>query len=367
MLNGSSRTDLETQPKAQYRYIKDIFKDKYSDYVIDNKLKIKDTSISHPVIEIYSQVKNIIEKSSKKPSFNLAEELRFLSRPPFGLYTNILNMAIIGYAFRSFVDKLYTANSGVLIDTITMRDKVNEIFECWQKDKGCDKLNVCLGSEEEKELIKELANLFDIKEYTGLQDVRWKIKDVVKNIGFPIWSLKYCNIEYEHHKEIIDDINRIVIELTDTEIDIDFVKKLLPKIQNNRFDLHQIFEKDNYKKGFTQFLISKKKGKIKADEVENVIAFIKQNQPEELNWKENDVENLILKYIIGRDSPPAPQPSGSSELQPLSQPQPQPTQETIERAKKKIESFKDINGLKNIILKILDERPDIADILNKYL
>jgi hypothetical protein len=367
VLNGNSRTDLETQPKAQYSYIKDIFKDKDSDYVIDNKLKIKDTSITHPVIEIYSQVKNVIDKASKKPSFNLAEELKFLSRPPYGLYTNILNMAVLGYAFRSFVDKLYVANSGVLIDTITMRDKVNEIFECWQKNRGCDKLNVRLGSEEEKELIKELANLFDIKEYTGLQDVRWKIKDVVKNIGFPIWSLKYSNIQYEHHKEIIDDINKIVFELIDTEIDIDFVKKLLPNIQKNQFDLKQIFQNDNYKEGFTKFLIAKGEDKIKDNEVENVIAFIKQNQPEELNWKENDVENSILKYIIERDSTPAPQPQCPSEPQPPSPPHPQPSQETIKIVREKIKNYKDINDFKNRILKILEESPYVANILNKYL
>jgi len=367
VLNANNRNEIETQPTGQYSYIKDVFKDKDSDYIIDSKLKIKDTSISHPVIEVYSRVKETIEKSSKKPSFNLAEELRFLTQPPFGLYTNILNMAVLGFAFRDFVDKLYVANTGVLIDTITMRDKVNEIFECWQKNKGCDKLYVRLGSEEEKKLIKELANLFSVEEYTGLQDIRWKIKNIVKNIGFPIWSLKYTDIQYKKHKKIIDDINKIVFELTDTDVKEDFIKRLLSEIQNNRFDLKQIFNKDNFEKGFKEFVLLKSNNKITNSEFDKVVEFIRQSQPEELNWKENDVENSILKYIINREATPTSQPSGTPTPQQPEAPTPQPNPKTIAKVKDKVKNNNNIDDLKTIILKILEERPDIAEILNKYL
>jgi hypothetical protein len=370
VLNAHSRTDLETQPKGQYSYIKDIFKDKSSDYIIDNNLEIRDNTLSHPVIEICNQVKNKIEEASKKPSFNLAEELRFLTQPPYGLYTNILNMAILGFAFREYIDKLYVASSGQLINSITMRDKINGIFECWQKNQGCDKLNVRLGSEEEKELIKELANLFDIQEYSGLQDIRWKIKNKVKDIGFPIWSLKFNDIKYEQHKEIIDDINKIVFELTDIEIDVFFVKELLPKIQNNRFDLQQIFNSSNFGSGFSNFIINIGKGKISKTDLNSVINYIKQNQPEELNWKEQDVTIKIQEWIIDKDPPPPPPypkdpppPNlGNSE----SKPQP-PKPEKVNAVRQKIENINDINFFKEIILKILEVRPDFANILDKYL
>jgi len=368
VIKVEKREDIEklTGPLG---YLKDVFKDKDSEYIIDNTLKIKDNTIPHPVIEVFNKVKNKIEEASKKPTFNLAEELKFLMQPPYGLYTNILNMAVLGYAFRDSVDKLYTANSGVLIDTITMRDKVNEIFECWQKNKACDKLNVRLGSEEEKELIKELADpdLFNIEDVIGLQDVRWKIKDKIKNIGFPIWSLKYGNIQYDNHKAIIDNINKVIFELTDTEIDTNFVQELLTDIQNNRFDLQQIFNDDNYQKGFIQFI--KKNGSDEIEENE-VIDHIRQNQPEELNWKETEVENLILKWIIGTDSNPGTSASGGTS--PTSTPdgdkQSSPSNpEKIKKVKIKITNINDINELKDKLLKILDDRPDIADILDKYL
>jgi len=277
-------------------------------------------------------------------------------------------MAVLGFAFREYIDKLYVANSGQLIDTITMRDKVNEIFECWQKNKGCDKLNVRLGSEEEKELIKELANLFDIQEYSGLQDVRWKIKNKVKDIGFPIWSLKFNTIQYEQHKAIINDINKIVFELTDTEIDVSFVKELLPKIQNNRFDLQQIFDSSNFGKGFNSFIINIGNGKISKTDLDSVINYIKQSQPEELNWKERDITINIKDWIINKETP---QPNPEYPPQPFSgnpegNPQP-PKPEKISAVKKKIENINDINFFKNMILRILEERPDFADILDKYL
>lgn len=365
ILNANNRTDLETL-SGQYSYIKDVFKDRDSEYIIDNKLKIKEISI-HPVVEVYNQVKKKIEEASKKPSFNLAEELKFLMQPPYGLYTNILNMAVLGFAFRDFVDKLYMANSGVLIDTINMRDKVNEIFECWQKDKGCDKLNVRLGSEEEKELINELADLFNIENYTGLQDIRWKIKEKIKNISFPIWSLKFVDIQYENHKTIIDNINKIIFELTDTEIDINFVKKLLPDIQKNRFDLQQIFNDENFEKGFIQFIYINGNEKINETELNEVIGYIRQNQPEELNWKENEVTINIKDWIIEKESKPTPQPPSDSQTPPPDATPTLPKPETIKKVKKKIEDIKDIGTFKDKILKILEERPEIADILDKYL
>jgi len=367
IIKVEKREDIEklTGPLG---YLKDIFKDKDSDYIIDNDLKIKNDTIPHPVIKVFKKVKNKIDEASKKPAFNLAEELKFLMQPPYGLYTNILNMAVLGYAFRDFVGKLYIANSGVLIDTIAMRDKVNEIFECWQRKKACDKLNVRLGSEEEKELINELATLFNIENCTGLQDVRWKIRDKIKNISFPIWSLKFGNIQYESQKTIIDNINKIVFELTDSEVDINFVKTLLSNIQNNRFDLQQIINSDkNFKKGFINFLSVKGKDKISENKINEVITYIRHNQPEELNWKEKDVENSILKYIIEKESKPAPQPPNNAPVPPSDISPTPPKSETIKNVKKKIENIKDINSLKDKILRVLEERPDIADILDKYL
>jgi len=366
VLNGDNRTYLETEPKGQYKYIKDIFKDKNFDYIIDDTLKLKDVSITHPVVEVYTQVKKAINKASNKPSFNLAEELKFLTKPPYGLYTNILNMAMLGFAFRDFVDKLYVSNSGVLIDKIAMRDKVNEIFECWQKNKGCDKLNVRLGSEEEKELITELANLFKIENFTGLQDVRWRMKEKIKDISFPIWSLKFGDIQYENHKAIIDKINKMVFELSDTEIDISFVKKLLPEFQNNRFDLQQLFNEDNFVKGFKKFILLKANNKITDNEFDKVIVFIRRNQPEELNWKESDVENSILKYIIDKDnssSKPQYPDDSTPKLPGTGKPKP----DTINKVKNKINNYRNFNEFKDKILMMLEEQPDIADILDKFL
>jgi len=368
VLNANNRQDIETQPKGQYSYIKDLFKDKNLDYIVKSDLEIKDDTLPHPVIEICNQVKTKIKQASNKPSFNLAEELRFLTQPPYGLYTNILNMAVLGFAFREYIDKLYIASSGQLINSITMRDKINGIFECWQKNNGCDKLNVRLGSEEEKELIKELADLFDIQEYSGLQDVRWKIKNKVKKIGFPIWSLKFSDIQYEHQKVIIDNINKIVFELTDTEIDVSFVKELLPKIHDNRFDLQQIFNSNNFEKGFNNFIINIGCGKISETDLDGVINYIKQSQPEELNWKEHDVTINIKDWIINKETPP-PQPEEPSQPNSDTQkgnPQP-PKLEKISAVKKKIENINDINSFKDKILRILEERPDFADILDKYL
>jgi len=350
-------------------YLKDVFKDSDSDYIINRNLEIKDNTISHPVIEVYNQVKSKIEEASKKTSFNLAEELRFLTQPPYGLYTNILNMAVLGFAFREYIDKLYVASSGQLINSITMRDKINEIFNCWQNNKGCDKLNVRLGSEEEKELIKELAKLFDIQKHSGLQDIRWQIKGKVKDLGFPIWSLKFNDIQYEHHKEIIDDINKIVFELTDTEIDINFVKELLPKIKKNQFDLQRIFNSNNFEEGFRKFIVGNGNGKIDENELDKVIDYIRQNQPEELNWKEREVTINIKDWIIDKDTQPPINPKNTSIPQPnnsdnTSEP---PKVEKINAVKRKIEEINNVNYFKEKILKLIEDRPDIAEIIAKYL
>jgi len=374
ILKSTNRTHLETEPTGQYRYIKNIFKDYNSEYIIDNTLKVKNTSINHSVVEVYTQVKNTIEKASHNPSFNLAKELKFLTKPPYGLYTNILNMAILGFAFRDFVDKLYAANSGILIDKMGMHDKVNEIFECWQKKKSCDKLNVRLGSEEERDLIAELANLFKIKNATGLQNVRWKIKEKINDISFPMWSLKFGDIQDEKRWPIIDKINKIVFELSDTEINISLVQDLLPELKNNHFDLQQIFDDYNFEKGFKNFILSHMKNKISNNEVDKVIEFIRREQPEELNWQERDVENSIFKYIFDKsNSLSTPHTTDDSTPQPPNNLTPQqagreePDPNIIKQVRNKINNCKSFDKFKEKILMLLKEQPDIANILNKLL
>ena len=180
-------------------YLRPILKNNKSEYIIDQNLKIKDESnTEHPTIKMFNEIKEKIENQKNKHCFNLGEELKFLSKPPYGLYTNMINMALMGFLMREFIGKLYEDSTGKPLEEYLMKDKILDLFKYWQnedeRNKIQKKLEVRFGTVEEKKLINILKSLFKLGNVDGLTNTRWKIRDdFIKKAGYPLWALKYCS------------------------------------------------------------------------------------------------------------------------------------------------------------------------------
>lgn len=208
-------------------------------------------------------------------------------------------MALLGFVLRPYINQLYTANTGMIVDAVTMRDKVGEIFDYWQKNKGGDKLNFRFGTQEEKELIENLSEIFEIEQQSGIQQLRWKVKEKIKSISFPLWSVKYTISDDKYNlKPIITEITDLIFSLDDNDIDLKLTNKILLKVKEKKIDLIKIFNQENFKDGFISFIKNIDSVNVDNSEIEIIIQYIRENQPEEINWKEDGVRETIKDWKL---------------------------------------------------------------------
>jgi hypothetical protein len=378
MLVASNREEAEQKFRAQYTPAKLLFKDDNDDYVVDADLRLKPEAPSnHPLVLTQNKVDDIFNKIKKnnRSTFNLGTELQPLTQPPFGLYTNIPNMAVLAFALRKYINELNGIDLGTPIDSNNMRDKVIEIFNYWQKGSGNNKLNVRFGSKEEKDLKDLLIGIFDMKqlsdvpELTSLKNVRWGIVAYCKQKSkLPLWCLKYStSVTTNDFRSLIDQLVELIQK---EELKEDVVKKVLKAIELHKFELSRIlFKTAAFEEGFKSFIQNIESVTIENDWYDDLKEYLNQRMQGEIGfWKESDVESKVKDFYIHktRKPEPIPQPSPIPTLQPTS---PTNSDERVSRAKNKVlkASNTDSIKLKNVLSLILEKYPQVADIIDENL
>ena len=174
---ADDRTELEDKTSGGPNvYLKYLVKDKEGEYIITDNLMLKtDGDPNHTLNIIQGEIDSKFSKLKQRSLFNIGEELKFLTESPFGLYTNMPNMALMGFVLRKYIGELYVADVGRPIEKDEMRDLIGYMFSFWQDGRNQNKLNVRFGSKEERELKKILLDLFDLKDFNSITDTRWAI------------------------------------------------------------------------------------------------------------------------------------------------------------------------------------------------
>lgn len=379
MLVASNREEAEQKFRAQYTPAKLLFKDDNDDYIVDANLKIKpEASSNHPLVLMQKKVDEIFDKIRKdsRSTFNLGTELQVLTQPPFGLYTNIPNMAILAYVMRKYINELNGVDLGTPIDSNNMRDKVVEIFNYWKSGIGNNKLTVRFGSKEEKDLkdlligIFDMQRLSDVPELTSLKNVRWGIIGYCKQKSkLPLWCLKYSTaITTDDFRSLIDQL----VELVQKEdLKEDVVKKILKLFDREKqFELSRILPNSFlFEEGFKIFV--KSKVDVEEEWWNELKEYIYHNLQGEIGfWKESDVENSVLRFHIAKTKKPElPQPPIPQPTTPLPIPEPKVTAEKVNRVKDKVAKASNTSPIifKNVLLQILEKFPETADIIDENI
>ena len=73
-------------------------------------------------------------------------------------------MAAVAYVFRTYVGKIYKEGTGKLVDKNVMRDLIVALFNYWQQGKDKDKLSIRFSTDEERDLVKLLKKLIELKD-----------------------------------------------------------------------------------------------------------------------------------------------------------------------------------------------------------
>ncbi|TYT24349.1 hypothetical protein FY122_02095 [Dictyoglomus thermophilum] len=296
---AQDRNDLEERTKnAPYKDLRAILEDNKGNYIVDNKLNfIKDIDTNHPTYRICKSIEEAIKKYEGK-TFNLGDTLRFLQKPPFGIYQNMVNYAVLAFAMRPFVDKLYEEGTGRRIDKNLLKEKLSILFKYWEDSKDRDKLNLRFGTEDERNLTNLLVKLFKLKEEENLNKARWGIREWIKNAGYPIWSLK----SYAKDNEIIQksiDLIYFLSRTADREITEEYIKKILSVLSIKKDDLSILLSPQNLKEGFKKWLEEELKGDIDEEKFENIMKFLRENMQEEVGlWEEDKIRAQLKDWVI---------------------------------------------------------------------
>jgi len=301
-LYEDKRDFLEEKLKnAPYKYLLGILLSNNGEYIVDKILKFRDgVDPDHPTVKICREVENTL-KNREGETFNLGDVLEFLRRPPYGLYPNMANYAVLSFALRPFIGKLYELGTGRKLTKELLKEKVSSVFKYWTNGKDREKLEVRLGTSEERELTDILADLFDIKESESLNSTRWRIREWVKQIGLPVWSLKELA---QNNKGILLAIGAIdyIIKTLDRDLLEDKIRSILDILKYTKIDLKLLLNPKSFKEGFAKWLKSLDDIGVEDGDIEEIIEYLSRNMQEEVAyWTEDKVRLKLKDWKIERD------------------------------------------------------------------
>ena len=290
-----------------YKSTREILKNNSGQYIVRENFSFRnDIDRNHPLLKIYQEVQIRIDNKEGE-IFNLGETLEFLCKPPYGLFPSMICMAASGFVMNNYTGRLYEAGTGQPIEKEIMRDKVVHLFEYWAKRKSAEKLEVRLGTEEEKKLIADLCEIFEIAHKVSLNDTKWAIRGWIKTVSkFPIWVFKLVDNISEALENAIETIIYL-IESVDRDFTQQDIKDALEMIDSVKTDLLLLFQKyDQCDNLFRKWLDSIENITIEKDKYTDVIEYVRQNMPEEIgvaSWTEDKVREIVKDWLIKEDKP----------------------------------------------------------------
>ena len=295
ILNFNSKSEILSKLNAQYKHVELLLQDS-----VDENLNWKvDCDEKHPLKLVAEFVKTAFAHTNKNQSFNLGEKLKGLTEPPYGLFKTIAPMAMVAFALRPYIDKIYLngkpRSAGHLVDDVV------ELFDAWSRDRVSSKLEFELESREAGQLSKLLVSVFGLKKLKGdieissLKDARWTMQhEYVQSVGYPLWSLKYATDD-EDLKKVISDIVEVVNEAESVKKP-QLMVSALNGLSQRRTDLGNMLlqQADSFRKGFVTYLLGLDRIALKEEEIDQAYTYLKEHLAGTNSlWSEDQVEDSL--------------------------------------------------------------------------
>lgn len=365
---------------------------------VDDNLEWKsDISPEHPLKQVCDYIDEWLsgKHTNKNQTFNLGEKLAGLTQAPFGLYQSYAPMAMVAFAMRKYVDRIYDTN-GKPRKSQHLVDDVVELFRAWESGKTSNKLNFMFESREAGKVSKSLIKMFSLNKLKGysdissLKDARWAVThEYAKEKGCPVWSLKYCKSGYnsDDMRELVDNVIKVVGD-PESMRNPSLLNNVISGFDRLKFDwLNMLVENNgsNYHDGFVAFMKSVDIVNVKDEEVDEAISYLRGHLEGEVGlWSEVDVKDKLKDWRMSQPTPKPqpldPQPTTPS-ANPPSYPQPPVStvppvvsrplpEETVKKRNKLKESlrFMPSQEAKDLLEDIINkEDGSILDILLKYV
>lgn len=311
---------------SNMRYIQHLLQD-----CLDENLEWKvDIPIDHPLKKVCNVVSAIIERADKSQTFNYDEKFDLLTKPPYGFYPNFANMAMMAFAMRPWVKKIFDMQ-GKPRDENAMVDDIELLFKVWDGTKKAGgKLSFKFQTPEEGKLCREITSLFSLesrtKDYGDISSLT-NAKYVIVNHYLngkktPLWALKYVPSNLLASTQTQAKITASIKRLVDNIVTIcserelrnpALVNETLKLIDEQRMDVMNILNVENvFIAGFHHFLLNLPIVNIQEDELEEVMEYIQGHSESSVGyWTEQAVIDHAKDWRLKKVSqtPPIEPPS----------------------------------------------------------
>lgn len=302
----SYNTKLEVYDKLvpQAKHVEYLFQDS-----LDDNLEWKqDVGEEHPLKKVSNYIDSVLKRyRTNNQVFNLGEKLLDLTKPPYGLFQSYGPMAMVAFAMRKYVGKIFDTN-GKPRTAKHLVDDIVEMFKVWESGKTSTKLNFMFESKEAGSITKNLIKRFKLDRLPGYSDVssltdaRWAMThEYSASVGYPLWSLKYVPECSDENRELIDGIIKVI---TDSESvkNPQLMSRVAEGLKNN-IDLGNLLleSANNFETGFKNYVMTLEYINMTESEFAEAKQFLEGHLEGTIGlWTERGVEDTLKNWRLAQ-------------------------------------------------------------------
>lgn len=304
VLSYNTKQEVYDKLVPQAKHVEYLFQDS-----LDDNLEWKqDVGEEHPLKKVSNYIDSVLKRyRTNNQVFNLGEKLLDLTKPPYGLFQSYGPMAMVAFAMRKYVGKIFDTN-GKPRTAKHLVDDIVEMFKVWESDKTSTKLNFMFESKEAGSITKNLIKRFKLDRLPGYSDVssltdaRWAMThEYSASVGYPLWSLKYVPECSDENRELIDGIIKVI---TDSESvkNPQLMSRVAEGLKNN-IDLGNLLleSANNFETGFKNYVMTLEYINMTEPEFAEAKQFLEGHLEGTIGlWTERGVEDTLKNWRLAQ-------------------------------------------------------------------
>lgn len=304
VLSYNTKQEVYDKLVPQAKHVEYLFQDS-----LDDNLEWKqDVGEEHPLKKVSNYIDSVLKRyRTNNQVFNLGEKLLDLTKPPYGLFQSYGPMAIVAFAMRKYVGKIFDTN-GKPRTAKHLVDDIVEMFKVWESGKTSTKLNFMFESKEAGSITKNLIKRFKLDRLPGYSDVssltdaRWAMThEYSVSVGYPLWSLKYVPECSAENRELIDGIIKVI---TDSESvkNPQLMSRVAEGLKNN-IDLGNLLleSANNFETGFKNYVMTLEYIDMTEPEFAEAKQFLEGHLEGTIGlWTERGVEDTLKNWRLAQ-------------------------------------------------------------------
>ena len=292
---------------------------------------------SKPYLRI-SKIKIAVEKTirdafAKEGRVSVTEIYDMLKAEPYGFMPCNLTAFVMGFLLKEYantgeeVDKNYTYTDGIISDNMSvekLEEMVSGVISAQlnpENNRYKKDAYIVAMTDVERAFLDGTAKAFGISRSlcSSIQQTRDRVRDRMKKLSFPIWTLEYVIDDSKPDTEPIKELLRSYCNFVNSDVGNDnSIALKIGEIWSDNpscaAEVEELIKSENCESGMDKYLHKYKNGELITlsnkigDKSSRYLARLKSKFPAEANWVWNrdtvdqKIDEVILEYKIIAES-----------------------------------------------------------------